>query len=180
MSRLVIPFAALAALASPAVAQSQASRQPPTGSPYLTSLAACQKVTDATARLACFDRAAAALVGGVSSGQVALIDRENVRKVRRSLFGFSLPEFPFFAGSKEKDKEEEPRELTSTLAAFSSIGNGRYRFRIADGNAVWETTESALLSDPKMGSKVEIKSGVMGSYFAQIGNQKWVRARRVR
>ena len=176
MSRVIMPFVALAVIATPASAQSQV----PSGSPYLTTLKACQTVTDAAARLACYDRAAAALVGGVASGQVALIDRENVRKVRRSLFGFSLPEFPFFSGGKERDKEEEPKELTSTLAAFSSIGNGRYRFRITDGNAVWETTESALLNDPKMGSKVEIKSGVMGSFFAQIGNQKWVRARRVR
>lgn len=176
MSRVFILSVALALIATPAFAQSQAGAD----SPFITALKACRTVTNPDARLACFDRSTAAIVEGVAKGELAVIDREKVRKVRRSLFGFSLPEFPFFAGGKDQDKEAEPKELMSTITSFSATGNGRYRLGIADGQAVWETTESALLNDPRTGTKIEIKSGMLGSYFVSIGGQKWVRARRVR
>ena len=162
-------------LAAPASAQVK----PASTSPLVRSIQGCQGLQDDAARLACFDKAAAALVGAATTGEVAIVDREQVRTVRRSLFGFSLPDFPFFKGGDDK-KEEEPKELITTLAAFNSIGNNRYRFMIADGNAVWETTESADIYDPDRGDKVTIKRGMLSSYFVQIEGQPWVRARRIR
>jgi len=172
---LVITMFSAAAMASPSAAQ---KTQPP--SPLLSALKACHSITNAAEKLACFERASQALIGAEEKGEVAVVQRKQVQEVRRSLFGFSVPKFPFFSkGGKEVD-DEEPREIISSLRSFNSIGNGRYRVQIADASAVWETTESSMLRDPKPGDKVTIKGGVMGSYFMQIGTQRWVRARRVR
>lgn len=171
-----VPFLTLAGLlAAPVSAQVQ----PGSNSPLIGALQSCQAVQDNAARLACYDRAAGALVGAATKGEVAVIDRDQVRQARRSLFGFSLPEFPFFRGG-EDEKEKEPKELVTTLAAFKSIGNGRYLFTVEDGGAVWETTESADIYDPERGDKVTIQRGVLSSYFVQIEGQPWVRARRIR
>lgn len=173
MFRYLAPLAAFGLVASPASAQ-----QAPPPSPLVNALAACRAVTDEGARLACYDKASDALTGAAARGDIAVVDRDQVRKVRRSLFGFAVPKFPFFARKDEKD--DEPQEISSTVQGFAFVGNGRFRVAIADSYGTWETTESAPLRDPKNGEKVTIKSGLMGSYFMQIGKQRWVRARRVR
>jgi hypothetical protein len=173
MFRYLAPLAAIGLVASPASAQ-----QAPPPSPLVNALAACRAVTDEGARLACYDKASEALTGAAARGDIAVVDRDQVRKVRRSLFGFAVPKFPFFARKDEKD--DEPQEISSTVQGFAFVGNGRFRVAIADSYGTWETTESAPLRDPKNGEKVTIKSGLMGSYFMQIGKQRWVRARRVR
>jgi hypothetical protein len=90
-------------------------------------------------RLRCYDQTAAALTEAAASGKVVLVDQEDVRKTRRSLFGFSLPKIPFFSGDSSADEAQE--ELTAKIASASSIGNGKYRMRLEDG-AVWDTTEA--------------------------------------
>ena len=173
MRKYLIPFAAglLALLTSSASAQ-----KAPPPSPLVGALAACRGLMDDAARLACYDKASEALTGAAARGDIAVVDRDQVRKVRRSLFGFAIPKFPFFGG---KDDNDEPKEITTTLQGFGSMGSGRFRVILADNYGVWETTESAPL-DPRNGDKVTVKPGVLGSYFMQISTQRWVRARRVR
>ena len=173
--RLTVPALLLAA-AAPAAAADPA----PKNSALLQSIRACQQVQDSAARLSCFDKAAAALVGAAAQGDVAIVDREQVRNARRSLFGFALPSFPFLSESKD-EKDQEPKELVTKLASFRSLGAGRYAFVVEDGNATWETTESVPLGDVGRGDAVTIqRGGFLGSYFAQIGSNRWVRVRRVR
>lgn len=102
-----------------------------------------------------------------------------MRQVRRSLFGFSLPRLPFFSGSKNADVETEPKELLSTLASFHPLGNGFFRFTLADPQSTWESTESSDVFEPKLGSKVTISHGALGSYWADIDGQPSVKVRRV-
>lgn len=173
MFKYLAPIAAVGLFALPASAQ-----QAPPPSPLIGALAACRGLTDDAARLACYDKASEALTGAAARGDIAVVDRDQVRKVRRSLFGFAVPKFPFF--DRKDDKDDEPKEITTTVQGFGGAGNGRFRVVLADSYGTWETTESAPLRDPKNGDKVTIKSGVMGSYFMQIGKQRWVRARRVR
>ena len=152
-----------------------------TRAPLMDALEACRSIQADAQRLACFDGAAQRLVAARAGGQIAIVEREQIRQARRSLFGFSVPDLPFLGGKRDRQADEDvPKELVSTLASFSSLGNGRYRFVIAEGNAQWETTESAPLNDPKRGDRVTIQRGALGSFFAQIGRQRWVRARRVR
>ena len=168
---IMMAAAALAGRPSPPVVQ---------GSQLVNAVQACQQIKDDTARLACYDRSVSALSTANARGDVTVVDRSQMREVRRSLFGFSVPKLPFFLGSKDKQVQEEPKQLVSTLAGFRDVGNGFFRFTIANPESTWETTEASNIFDPKIGAKVTITRGAMGSYFAEIGSSSAVRAHRVR
>jgi hypothetical protein len=165
---------ALALCAAPATAKERALPN----SPLVAALANCQKIADGAARLACYDKAAPAIVAASNSGDIRVVDRESVRKARRSLFGFSLPSIPFFDNGTDRDAP--PSKLDSTIVSFSSIGNGFYRFTIAAEGAVWESTEGGYVRDAKAGEPVTISRSKIGSYWAKIGNRRELRVRRIR
>ena len=149
------------------------------GSELVKAVQACQSIREDSARLACYDKTATALVTATTQGDVAIVDKNQVRQVRRSLFGFSLPKMPFFSGSKMQSADEEPKRLESTLASFHSLANGFFGFTLTNPQSTWETTEGSSLFEPKAGSKVIIERGSLGSYYAEIGGQQWVHVRRV-
>lgn len=170
-TRLLLATSALLAFSTAGSAQTPPSR-------YLSAISACRSIADDAARLTCFDREAATLVAATQSGQISIVDRAEVRAVRRSLFGFSLPRLGIF---ERNDKSEpELKELMSEVVRAASIGGGKFRFVIADQKAVWETTEATLTGRlPQPGDKVHIKKGSLGSYFIRLGSQSWVKGRRV-
>lgn len=165
---------ALAVCAVPATAKERTLPN----SPLVAALANCQKIADGAARLACYDKAVPAIVTASNSGDIRVVDRESVRKARRSLFGFSLPSIPFFDSGDDKDAP--PAKLDSTIVNFSSIGNGFYRFTIADEKAVWESTEALNVRDAKPGEPIIITRSRIGGYWAKIGNRRELRVRRIR
>ena len=169
----VAMFLGMAAMAAPATAQ----KPPLPSSPMMTALANCQKLTDSAARLACYDKAGPALVGAAQAGDLRVVDRESVRRARRSLFGFALPSLDVFG---KDGKDDAPARLESTITSAAPIGNGFYRFAIADGGAVWESTEATQLRDPKRGEPIVITRGALGSFWAKIGKQREIRVRRIR
>jgi len=172
--RYSIAFAVLLVCTTATVAKDR----PLPPSPLLQGLRECQKLKDEGGRLACYDKSAAAMVRAADNGDLTVIDRESVNKARQSLFGFSLPSLPFLSGNTSKDITGA--KLEAKLTSFRAIGNGFFRFGLADGGAVWETTEASLLRDANPGEKVVISRGAMGSYFARIGSQREVRVRRLR
>lgn len=154
-----------------------AAKPKPSESPLLRNLTDCRRLTDDAARLRCFDAAAAALTDAAGSGKVVVVEREDVRRVRRSLFGFSLPRVPFFSGDDSADDAQE--EITAKIAAAGSLGYDKYQIRLEDG-ALWQTTEgSSAIDAPKAGDTVVIKRGPLGSYMMRIAGQRAVRAKRV-
>jgi hypothetical protein len=153
-------------------------KEKPTPSPLVTAIDRCRQVTDAMQRLACYDSAANALVSAANSGAVAVVDQNEIRKARHSLFGFTLPKIPFFSGDTTAD--EVQRQLDSTITSVQALNNGYYRFVIADNNATWETMDSSVSFDPpRKGQKITIIRGPLGSYFLRINGQVGVRGRRV-
>ena len=174
MARVLIIAFALAALAGQSVAQTT----PPSSAPTLNVLGDCQKISDDAARLRCFDRAATNLVAASKAGDIVVVDREQMRSARRSLFGFSFPKPRIFG---DRDETAEIKEIRSKVTRAASIGNGHYRVTIDHEAAVWESVESSqALRAPKTGDAVWIKKGALGSYFLQFGSQRWVKARRVK
>jgi hypothetical protein len=164
---LVIPALLLAAPAQAA--------EPPAP---IRGLAACRAIADNAQRLACFDREAAALVASVEKNETVLLDKQEVRKTKRSLFGFSLPRLPFFGGDKDPDRDEpEFTQIDTPIKTIRNIGYGKFRFTVDDG-AVWETTEG-INAFPKPGQKVLIKKGLMGSYFIKFEGTRSVKGMRV-
>jgi hypothetical protein len=160
--------------AVPAVAKDK----PVPPSPLVAAIDRCRHMTDPAQRLACYDSASAALVNASNSGEVSVVDRGEVRKVRRSLFGFSMPRIPFFSG--DTTANEAQSSLDSTITSVRALNNGYYRIVIADNNAVWETTDSSISFDPpRPGQKITILRGPLGSYFLRINGQNGVRGHRV-
>lgn len=167
---------ACAALGASAGAAAPKAKAPP--SPLIAAIERCRQMADATQRLACFDSASSALVQATSSGAVSVVDRTELRQARRSLFGFTMPRLPFFAGDTTAD--EAMSKLDSTIVSVKPLNNGYFRMVIADGNAVWETSETNVsFSDPRPGQKITILRGPLGSYFLRIDGQNGVRGRRV-
>ena len=163
------------ATAAPLPAKTAAPAVPP---PQLRALDACRAIADNGARLACFDRTAAALLTATRSGELNVVDRGQLRQARRSLFGFAMPKLPFFAG--DRSAEEDQSTLETRVKSVRALANDRYRVVIADGDAVWETSESYMtFTPPRAGDKLSIKRGPLGSFFLQFAGQRGVRGRRV-
>jgi hypothetical protein len=174
---LPLPILAIALLA---VAPSAAAKSPPekaANSPLVTALDACRQITDDAQRLACFDRASAALVGATASGDVSVVDRAQLRQTRKALFGFNMPRLPFFAG--DKSAEDDKGVLDSTIKSVRSMGYERFQIVLVDG-AIWETAQVYLsFSEPRKGQKIRIKRAPLGVYFLEIDGQVAVKGRRV-
>jgi hypothetical protein len=169
----LLPIVVIALLAGPALA-----KDPPRQSPLVGALAACRAIADPTERLACYDKEAGAFVTAAQSGEVAVVDKAEARKARKSLFGFAMPNLPFFSG--DDSASEVSDTLESTITQASGIGYGKFRMTIAEGNAIWETTETyGTMRDPKAGDKISIKRGPLGSYMLRIGKNRGVKGRRV-
>ena len=174
---------AAAVMAAPATAAyAQAGNRPAQATqpenPLVKAIEACRQIPDPAQRVACYDAASNALVQATTSGQVRVVDRNEVRRARRSLFGFSLPRLPWFSGD---DSQNDPDDrLDSTIKSAWLMKNvGRYRIVLAD-NAVWETTESKVnWIAPRPGQKITILKGVLGNYFLRVDGQVGIRGRRL-
>jgi hypothetical protein len=174
MFRTAVPLLALAA--APLAATPLAAAEPPRPA-ALDALTACRAVADDAARLACYDRAAGALAASVEKKEVVVIDQQEVRKTRRSLFGFSLPKLTLFNDDDEardgRPEKSEFAEIESKVTSLRKLRTGHYSFTIEDG-AVWQTTEYGSIL-PKVGDTVTIKKGTLGGYFIIFQGSRAVR-----
>ena len=177
-ARWNLAFAMLLFCGCEAVAQS-----PSSSDRVLRSFGQCRAVTDRDARLDCFDKAATALETAVKARDVTIVDRQEVRKARQSLFGFTIPRVGLFGGgdSEEKDRggAEEFAELNTTVVSARPAANGRIEFRVAEGDALWVTTDP-MGFPPKAGAKVRIRKGALGNYFISFAGERSVRGMRLR
>jgi hypothetical protein len=148
---------------------------------YLAALKACQQEQVPAARLACFDAAAATIVNASEAGDLRIVDREEVRKTRRGLFGFSIPDFGIF-GKRDKDGEDQDKieEIETKIASVTGSHEAGYVIRTTEG-AVWQIDSvPRRLLDPKVGDTVLIKNAALTSYFLRINGQGGVRGTRIR
>jgi hypothetical protein len=163
--RLVL-IAAAVPLTTPAFAQG--------GSP-LDRVTACRALAPDAERLACFDRAAAELDTAKRDKTLIVLDRQEVKQKRRSLFGLKLPDIDLFGRDEAKDPPIP--EIDTTLASVRSAGRDRLLFRFADGST-WRSIELAR-DTPDPGMKVKIKRAAMGTYRASFGGEYPIRVERV-
>jgi hypothetical protein len=150
----------------------------PQQSPAVSAVIGCRDQADPQARLRCYDTAAGALATATSSGSIVVVDREEVRKTRRSLFGFSVPKLPFFSGDKSQDDQQE--EIVSQIASVRGLRHGLWEMDLGTAG-VWRTTEaSSAAKTPKPGDTVKVRAGMLGGYFITVGNGRTVKGLRVR
>ncbi|MFD1610721.1 hypothetical protein ACFSCW_02775 [Sphingomonas tabacisoli] len=170
MIKAAVFLSAALVLTGPALA---ADEQPAA----VRALGACRAIADNAQRLACYDREAGALLTSVEKKETVVLDQQEVKKTKRSLFGFTLPKLPFFGGRDSDKDEAEFSQIEVPIKTVRPIGYGRFRFTVDEG-AVWETTEG-INAFPKPGQKVLIKKGLMGSYFIRFEGARSVKGMRV-
>lgn len=164
---IAIPAVAIAANAAPVARQ-------------VTALQACRTENDPAKRLACYDKAVDVLTAATTSQEVVIVERTEVRKARKGLFGFNLPRVGFLAGREgnAEDDADVARQETK-ITSSRSIGYGKWRFVVESG-ATWETVEVNMgFDDPLPGRAVLLEKGSLGSYFAKVGKGRRVQAKRI-
>lgn len=158
---------------------SAARGAPPAPSNALVNaVLACKAEEEAQARLRCYDDTVASLSQATTAGSLVVIDREDVRQTRRSLFGFTLPKLPFFKGDDSQDDQAE--EIEAKVKSARNLGYDKWLI-VLDNDAAWQTTEAMTRqSDPRPGQSVKIKKGTLGGYFLSIDGKASLRAMRIR
>ncbi len=146
------------------------------GADVVGELTACKAIADNAARLGCYDAAAGKLAEATAKGDVKIIDREELRATRRSLFGFELPKIALFKG--DDTVADTPSEVDTTIKAVNGAEYGKFTLTMEDG-AIWRTSEP-LPRDPRVGMPVHLKRGALGNYFMRVGSMRSVSAQRLR
>ena len=140
--------------------------------PLLAAVTQCRAVADEVARLACFDRSVAALDTAETKEVVVVIDQQQVREMRRSLFGVSLPDTGLFG------KGNDLPQIDTTLTSASVDDAGRWSFVLADGARWTQTDDHIIARRPRANDKVSIKRAALGSFRLSVGGQPGVKAKR--
>lgn len=156
----------------------------------LQPLLSCRAETDAAARLACYDKAADALKAATERRDIVVVDKAEVQKARRSLFGFAIPSLKLFgaddrAGDQRRSGDRrgptgidaEVDEVATSVRSARQDRDGLWIITMEDG-AVWHQTGGTLAVTPKAGSAVTIRRAALGSYFLRVGRAPGVKARR--
>ena len=153
----------------------QAARPVQTGTPaQIQQLMQCRSITSADQRLACYDRESAAMDRAIASKDLVFIDKEKAREAKRSLFGFSVPNFGGLFGGGD----DEVSQIEGTIRSAGHNAGGGWIITLADGS-VWSQTDDWPGLDPRPGKKVIVKRGALGSYRLMIPGQNGIKVKRV-
>ena len=158
-----------AVLAMTATSAANARKPIATGTPAsVQRLISCRAIPDNAQRLACFDRETAAVDQAIVKKDLVLIDKAKATQAKKSLFGFSIPDFGgLFGGS-----EDEVKEITSTVTAFSHNAYTGWTIRLADGSEWGQTDDAPLGLPPRKGDKVVVHRGSFGAFFHRRGLER--------
>ncbi len=175
MTRWITTFVAAAAVIAAAGRGVATAAAPPVGAPATRAVIECRKITDDAQRLACYDKAVAAMSEAEKTGDLLTIDRAQRQAVRRQAFGLSLPSLTLF---DKGEKPEEADRITAKIASARQDPYKRWVLKLEDG-AVWrQTDDNELTRDPHAGSTAEIRKGALGSFFMKIDGQPAIRVNR--
>ena len=146
----------------------------PTGNPAIVQgLLQCRTITDATQRLACYDRQSNAIATAIEKKDLVVIDKERATAAKRSLFGFSVPSFAGLLGGGDLN------QIEGTVAAARQNADGGWTIQLADGSVWDQTDDTPVALEPRRGDKITVRRGALGSYFVKIGSQPGFKAKRI-
>jgi hypothetical protein len=149
---------------------------PPTGQPpSVQRLMSCRAIADSAQRLQCYDREVVGVDQAIAKKEVVMIDKAKATAAKRSLFGFSVPDFGGLFGGDD----DQVKEIASTVTGFGRNADGGWIVRLADGST-WSQTDDAMLGlPPERGQKVVVHKGSFGNFFLRLNGQPGFRAKRV-
>ena len=165
-------FAAAAMLSATAAAAEKPRNRPELFSKVID----CRSITDNSQRLACYDQSVGALEAAEQRKDVVVVDREQMRETRKSLFGFTLPKIGLFGGGRE-EAEEDVSEIQTSIGSVRQIASDRWSLVLPDAGT-WETM-TPVKYEPRAGQKIRISKAMMGSYLGSFGSNRGIRFRRV-
>ncbi|WP_374138562.1 MULTISPECIES: hypothetical protein [unclassified Sphingomonas] len=163
------PLGVLVILASPADAKD------PVRAPQLERLVACKAMADPAARLACYDREVASIDQAEQRNELVIVEKEQVRKARRTLFGLSLPRIDLLAGA---DNDDTIDQIDGKIASARQ-GPGGWRVTLEDGSIWQQVDDKPMFRDPKPGDTVIVSRGALGSYFLRVNKVPAIKVRRI-
>jgi hypothetical protein len=165
-----------AVLATVFASGGQARPVPNTGTPQsMQQLIACRSIADSAQRLACYDRAAAIVDKAIASRDLVVIDKARATAAKRSLFGFSIPNFGGLFGGGENDV----KQIESTIASVGHNPEGGWLLKLADGSTWTQVDDAELGLAPERGGKVTVSRGSLGSFYIQFGKQPGFKVKRI-
>lgn len=139
----------------------------------------CRAIADGAQRLACYDAAVGRLDVATAKGELVVVDKEQVRSLKRQAFGFSLPSLSLFS-SKGAPKDDVDTHVELILASVSTPGDGHPLFTFDDGST-WRQVNLAEYRPPqKPGTKAVISRGLAGSFFMSLDGKPGLRVQRQR
>lgn len=173
---LAIPLGIAVTSAAPAAPRRDQPRPE-----IFTDLLQCRAIADDAARLACFDRQVGAMEAASQRDEVVVLDKSELNKTRKTLFGFSFPKLPFLGGDDKEEKDEQVEgvsHIAAKIATVRSLGYGKWQIGLDDG-AQWMTTEAITAGNPKTGQAIELRRAAMGSFMGKIDGGRAVRMKRI-
>lgn len=135
----------------------------------------CRAITESTQRLACFDAQVARLDEAATRKEVLVVDQAEVKRTRKGLFGLNVPNL--FGGDDEKTGEEGVDHIVSTVQSARQDASGKWTIILEDG-AKWVQIDTSTMRSPKRGQSIRIRKAAMGSYFANVNEQRAIRMMR--
>jgi len=139
----------------------------------LENVVACKAIEAPMERVACYDEAVGRLEAAEAAGEVTVVTRADVEKVRRESFGFSIPSLPSFGGLRDADADlSRVTEAVQSVSGSSpdlrvKLANGQVWIQIDDKNVRAKSPESA-----------EIYQAALGSYKMKLDGSLAFRVRR--
>lgn len=145
----------------------------------LQKLIDCRDRSDPAQRLACYDTQVAAIDDAESKQELVVVDKEQIKQTRKSLFGFGDIRLPFFSRKTETDNKEEDGVdfIESKITSLRQISGGKWLFGLEDG-ARWSQTDAVTGRSPKVGDTIKIRKAALGSYLANINGRTAIRVKR--
>jgi len=147
-----------------------------TGTPQsVQQLIGCRSIADSAQRLACYDRQSDALSSAIAKKEVVVIDKARATAAKKSLFGFSIPNFGGIFGGND----DEVKEISSTVARVSQDGYGAYVVTLADGSTWYQQDDAQLGLGPERGDKIVVRRGSFGAFYLSVNGQPGIRVKRI-
>jgi hypothetical protein len=163
-------------LTAAAVDGLQARAIPNTGTAQsVQQLIGCRSITDSAQRLTCYDRQSDALSSAIAKKEVVVIDKARATAAKKSLFGFSIPNFGGIFGGNE----DEVKEISSTATRVSQDPYGAYVVTLADGSTWYQQDDAPLGLGPEKGDKIVVRRGSFGAFYLSVNGQPGIRVKRI-
>lgn len=174
----VAPLAATILLALSLPGSAGAQEAPDRSSALIDALSACRSVAESTARLACFDQAAAALQSARDKRELVVVSKDTVKQTRRRLFGIALPSIKLFGDGIDDGDDTVVTSITAKVVTVQRFDATRWTMKLDDGST-WQSLEPFRLRDPRPGDTIVVKRAAMGSFLGSVNGARSVRMMRI-